>query len=903
MRIIRNFLSFFFLIFCSASINAGTIFNLQNPIGTTAFAKLTKLFFVGSAVPSSGDTAAFSVAVAGAGSTAFAGITPENIYIQGASQSNPLYGAQIKLLANTGRKSFETDGLPVVVIENDPNHVYVITAYSQTSNPTLAVSNQLQDTTGAPASSIDAVVGSVQGSIFAAVSPQGGTFGDVGGGIALADLLSTQSGNQSIDQLQFGLPAAVDVTSSLVTIGANLQSLTDPLLYVSSYKTMQEVNVGTLFAGFNARGGSNPADGAIAVVSTLDVVGSPYLTLNQIVPASAVTNDSIIAGTGANTQITIHFLSTLLPSVGTQYLVVVGGVGSVNQDPINVYALPLTSNGTLASINAVPQTNVLTQRQFTVPATQQGDLYTSSSIPAIVGGGSAPGTITSLYTAGDSVIITVTGSTDQAPGIFYSQAIFNNNSVISGWTNWQRAVNTQGIPETAVFDRGNSFFWYSTAFTSSVQSVVATAWQKNSTQLAQLLNSALPQTQGGIQGVIDILATTQFFSQIAGSRSSAAIFTGLNTVILSETSADVGVTLTPVTAYPDTFTSTDGTLNAFVSPAEYISMTGGALDNLQAIITAAVVSCGGNSWIVVGGNGGLAVLALPNGTGIPDSSISQNFAGLSNQLVWQKLGNYSNVRKLIAQNGSLYVLTDTLFERVRLTAEIINQTVPFSSVNLATAQTLPNKLYFFFSDVVVSEPLVVLATSSGLLSPGNGVSVATATSQTDMDWQEVVMPESTGCATRLWAVTQTGNETDLYLTPPGVSGNLYVLSGNVSRDQARMYRYIINYNASGITNGTIQLFNDFFIPNRPTFFVNIGSYRNFFYTDGLLLSVSRSRYLLEQLFVQSLPQALQQGFRVRVPQSGGFYTEVDANSVGQVQRISGLGSWVIPGDFGLVVHQ
>ncbi|MBY0110271.1 MAG: hypothetical protein K2X90_04125 [Candidatus Babeliaceae bacterium] len=899
MRIIRNLLLLIFFLFSFDFLNAGTLFNLPNPIGTTAFGKLSNVFFVGSAVTSSNQAAAFSIAVAGPGSTSFAGITPENIFIQGKEQANPLYGAHIRLLATTGRKTIETDGLPLVVIENDRNHAYVITSYMQSSNPALVISSELKDTTGAPASSIDAIVGSVQGSIFAAISPQGGAFGDAGGGIALADLLTTQSG----DQITFGLPASVDVTSWQLRIGSALQSLTNPSLYVSSYKTMQEINVGTLFAGFNAIGGPNSTDGVIGVLSTFDVVGSSALTLNQIVPPTAVAQDSIIAGTGANTQVTIHFLSTLLPSVGTQYLVVVGGVGLVNEQPINVYALPLTSRGSLASVNAAPQTNSLTQRQFIVPATQQGDLYTPSSTPAIVGGGSAPGIITSLYTAGDSVIITVTGSADQAAGIFYSQAIFDSRAVISGWTDWQRAVNTQGIPENAIYDRKNSQFWYSTALTSSVQSVVATSWEKNGTQLGQLLNNTLPQAQGGIQGVIDLPATSLLFSQSVGSRSSVSIFTGFNTVTLAETARDIGAVLSPVTVYPDIFMSADGTLNSFASPAEYISITGGVLNDLKAIIAGAVVSCGGNSWIVVGGNGGLAVLALSDGTGIPNESISQNFAGLSDQLTWQKLGNYSNVRKLIAQNGSLYILTDTLFERVRLTPEIVNGSAPLNSVTLAIAQTLPNKLYFFFSDVVVSEPLVILATSSGLLRSGDGVSVATALNQDEIHWQEIIMPENTGCATRLWPITQTGIETDLYTLSPGVSGNLYVLSGNVSRDQARMYRYVINYDSSGITGNTVQLFNDFFITGRPTFFVNIGSYRNFFYTDGMLWSISRSRYLLEKLFVQSLPAELQQGFRMRVPQNVGFYTETDANSVGQLLRISGLGSWVIPGDFGLVVHQ
>ena len=881
------------------SLDAGTVFNLPNPISATAFAKRSQLFFVGSDASSTGDAAAFAVAVAGPGSTVFAGITPQTIFIQDVEQPNPLYGAQINFLTATGRQGISpTDNVPAVTIQSDPNHVYVITSYVQTSNPALVISQQLLDANNQPVSGIDALVGSVQGSIYAAVSPQGGDFGDNGGGISFCNLTVQQ--NSPI----FSLPAPINKTTPLA-IGSPLVWLSSPTLYVSSYRqtaALDEKDIGTLFAGFNVIGGPNTTDGAVAVAYSLNEVGANSLLLAPIVSAGAVSTDSIVAGIGANTMVWIHFLATVFPSVGTQYLIVVGGVGEENVEPINVYALPITSNGSLASINAQPTIGLYNQRQFTVAAAQPGDLYTSSSVPAIVGGGSAPGTITSLYTAGDSVIITVNDSTDQAPGIFYSQAIFNNNAVICGWTNWQRAVVTQGTPASAVYDRINTQFWYSTELTSTVQSVVSTAWDENGTPLAQLLLNTLPQAQAGIQGVTDVLATMPFFSQTPGYRSSAALFTGLNTVILAETAQDVGVTLTPVIAYPDTFASTDGTLNAYSAPAAYISMTGGILDSLQAIIASAIVSCGGNSWIVVGGNGGLAVLAMPDGTGIPDGSISQNFTGLSQQLIWQTLGNYTNVRKLVSQNGSLYVLTDTLFERVRITPELITQTIPFTSTNLATAQTLSNGLYYLFSDVIVSEPLVILATSSGLLRSGNGASVATAASQSEMNWQVVTMPESTGCATRLWAITQTGSETDLYLAPPAVSGNLYVLSGNVSRDQARMYRYVINYDAAGVNDGTVQLFNDFFVVNRPTFFVNVGAYRNFFYSDGMLLTMSRSRYLLEKPFVQALPDELKQGFRVRVPQNTGFFSDANANAIGQVERLSGLGSWVIPGNFGLVVH-
>ncbi len=904
---IRHFLLYLCLL--NSNLQAGTLFNLPNPISATAFGKLSGLFFVGSAIPSTDSAAVYALAIAGRNDTSFTGIAPQEIFINGVSQVNPLYGAQIDLLVTTGRfaqiAASQTDSLPALTLANDPNHVYVVTSYTAGSNPTLLISPTLLDTSGNAASSIDSLAGSVQGVVYAAVGPQGGVFGQPGSGIADAQLVTQTTGLS----LTFGLPASIDVASPLVALGGPLQSLTDPTLYVSNYKTIRngdEINVGTLFAGFNLVGGSGASDGGIAVVSTLGNVGAP-LTLLQITPATAVTTDSIIAATGTNTQIHVFFLGTLFPSVGTQYLVVVGGVGDANADPLNVYAMPLTVSGLLANVNAaptvVPATGLFMQREFTIPAVAPGDLYSSSNVQAQVGGGAAPGTITSLYTSGDSVIITVQESATQSPGIFYSQAIFDITPTIIGWTPWQRAVQTEGQAQTSLYDPVNVQFWYTTALTSTVQSVVRTAWNENETPLVQLLNNALPLDQGGIQGITDLVATSSLFSQVSGNRISATIFTGFKTIVLAETAVANSGILTPITSYPQAQMFTDGTLQGFTPPAQYISMTGGALADLSAIIAATVVNDGTQSWIVVGGNGGLAVLALPDGSGILNGSITQNFNGISPDLAWQPLGNYSNVRKLVCQNGFLYILTDTLFERVELTFDLISGVTPFNATNLATAGTLSNKLYLFFSDVIVSEPLVVLATSSGLIRGGNGVSVQDAASAQEMNWTEVVMPETTGCATRLLAITQTGQETDLYQEPPGVSGNLYVLSGNVSLDQARIYRYVVTYSSSGISDTTFQLFNDYFVIGEPTFFINMGYYRNFFYTDGLLWSTSRSRYILEKLFVQSLPVPFISGSRARVAKNGGFFTDAAAHSVGLVKRLSGLGSWVIPGDFGLVVHQ
>ncbi len=901
---------FFLIIYFINNPIFATILESPTPIGPIAFSQAAGLFFVGASQISSGTASSYALSVAGKDNDALTGIAPEFIYMNGQEISNPLYGSQIALLATTAVMQTEpdrqVDSLPAVTLATDPDHIYITTSYTQGANPTLVMSNQLIDANGLPVGAINSLCGSIQGSLFALVSPNSGTFGDTGGGLVGANLIATQTGYL---QCNFSPPSQIDRTSPYVAINGPLQSINPTSLYVSTYKTsrsMQEINIGTLFASFTIKTGANPTNGGLSVLTTLGEVGG-QIALAPIVATSAITQDSIIATTNANTFVSAHFISTLFPSVGTNYLVVVGGVGPENQTPINVFALPLTSNGMLASVNSVPITivnnfNFFLQREFIVPAVNPGDLYTSSSIQAQVGGGIAPGTITSLYTSGDSVVITVFETATQAPGIFYSQALFDTSNKISAWTPWQRAVQTQGLPKATVYSPAGQQFWYTTEINGELQTLVRTSWNKNSTSLCQLLNETLPEQQAGLQGFTDLVYTSPFFSQAVGSRVSAALFTGYQTVILAQTAADLLNLLTPTSSYPTIIELTDGTFNAYSAPTQYIAMTGGVLQNLEAIIASTVVTDGSQSWIVVGGNGGLAILALPDGTGIGNGAIQENFSGFSTQLYWQPLGNYTQVRKLLSQDGNLYVLTDTLFERVQITPALINKSIPFASSNLATASTLANGLYLFFSDMIISGPMVIIATSSGLITTGNGASITTAPSQAAMNWKVISMPETTGCATRFFPLTQTGQQTDLYLAPPGVSGNFYVLAGNVSLDQARIYRYVITYSDSGINDNTIQLFNDFFIANKPSFFINIGAYRNFFYTDGLLWSTSRSRYIETPLFEQSLPINFKIGSRAKVSPLNGFFSDVDAHSIGQLQRPSGLGSWIIPGDFGLVVH-
>ena len=385
----------YFLIVSFQIIYPQAQFNLPVTIGPVAYSRSRELLFVGANQASTGDAAPFAVSVSGAVDAGFSGIASQQATISGQAQANPIFGSQISYLATMGRANNKSDWFPAVVLTSDPTKVYFITQYTQPPS-TVVVSPAIPDAAGNPTSGIQALSGSGMGSFFTAVAPQAGAFGDAGSGISLGIITTT---TQTGEIAPAAVATPVDRTSSLVATSTALPlaTLDNPLLYTSYYikKHMGEDEyVGTLFAGFHAVSGSDVSSTVRAVVSSYTQIGASFLALQPIVAVSALGTDSIIGAAAPDTEVTIHQLATLFPSIGTQYLVVVGGVGPDNTDPVNVYAMPLTSQGQLASINQPPLTIYsasifFDQRQFVTPATSPSDLYTSTDTPAIVGGGSA----------------------------------------------------------------------------------------------------------------------------------------------------------------------------------------------------------------------------------------------------------------------------------------------------------------------------------------------------------------------------------------------------------------------------------------------------------------------------------------------------------------------------------
>lgn len=923
---------------------------LGNPfpflIQATAYDMRDTAFFVGAHEPITVDadkSQAISVVVGE--EIAVTGVTPEKIQLNNVNdQDNPLYGKQIDFLEVVGNTDLFT-------VTHDQNTRVSMLRNVRSIGRALYQSAPLQAGNGVT----DGIVGLATGfgnevpfksgnvetstyahqRFFAAVRPNAGLFGQVGGGIVegvlnVTDIGSKEKGKEtvilqySLDQLAF---VALNTTTPAVKIGADLASIDNEALN----KNVVMINgfaftSFTYFTGLFVTGGAAVGDGARGV--TLAGAGT-------IAPDAAIEDDSIIGGRTTvinnNVQVSIHFLSTLATSTRLDYLVVVGGVGSPSATARAVYALPLNQNGVLAKKTAIPQSKYSTTkwqwlqaRYFDDPAQNAGDLFSPSDpdiYKARVGGtATLPGDITALFTEKDAVFVTVgTGSATEKAGVFYSQALFDAAGAIQGWTDWQRAVGTTDQIFGLAYDNKRGTFWFLPGSdANSLTTLKKTVWQNNGfTGFDQTLQDSFTGLPTGSQGLFDIPKTNDAFSQTVGNRIAVLVATGYQKVVLLQNGADEGTLFTPTETFTTTVTATDGTLNNLVTPAQKIEMTGGVLQELGPIIAADIVSDGISSWLVVGGSGGAAVLANPDGSGWPVGTLEKGFVNLPSTLAWKKLSDVTQVRKMVADGTNLYILTSSELKRIGVSAAVFASSETEQGVTLATAASLLSSLVDgngSFSDATISGKFALLATSAGLYRVGNDCSIAQALNENLVNWRAIVLPESAGPVTRLYVISPTGREIDFAQDERG--GNIYILDGNVALAQARVYRATVQglIDDAPISDTTFQLFEDMFVKDHISMYVNRGDYRNYLATDGAALMMTRSRYApkIQTNNFQSIPSFLEVinpvvkvGERRAAMGSLAFFVRPitaaeQSYHIGPVIKRSTTGSWMAAGTFLMV---
>ena len=877
--------------------------------------------------------------------------------------ANPLYDQGIPFLSLFDGANNILAGMaerPVVVTNADRKTIYLINNYMDIKNDEGKLEKTTQvlsadagqqnipDATSAVTAGI-VQIQAMNPFIFAAVRPSAGSFGDVGSGIALVMvgtlpvaggtftgpvIIDAPTGASSHAGGNRALP--LNVSSSELKIGSNLASIG------SIVDMCWHPNIARLYIALQVTGGAAGTDGARALLvgrigkdTDSETTGDNKLQLAAIAPTAVFDGvlDKIVGAQDADAQVSIHKVRPMFSSTAFPYLVVVGGVGAPAATQRTVFAMPVVGGsdnreieGTVASKVADPvdlftPTTIPLFRQRVVKqaATTAAQMPLSTDTATQVGGGALlNGDITDLFVHEDTVFISVeSADATQTAGIFYSQAFFEADGKIKGWTTWRRADGTLNKVLGSALDSttGQSYFLAQNG-AGEVKIVKRTVWNNGATDgLGSVIASAdslFPKQEAGVQGLHDFVVTSPALDSATPGLLdiSLLVATGYQKVLLVETSNVVAGAVIPHGggAFGPEVSFTNGQITQTfpVSASKRVSIEGGVLDDLGPIVAAEIArdgSAGSNGWLFVGGSGGVAVLSNANGSGWNTATgLATNFTGLVTGMSFKQVGEYQQVRKLIHDDQYLYVLTETQLDRIDLT--LGNVGLGTASVKtVAMVNTIPGVgADGSFLDAVVSEKLVVIATSNGLFRIANSLDVRSVDT-VSASWELLSTPEDIGAIRQLIAVTQTGRAQDLARESNG--GNLYAMSAYRGKNQAKLYRFeVLQVVGSSITDTTVQRISDLYVQNIPSYFVNYGLFRNIFATDGALFFGTQSQSDDEHSVATLLHATggVQTGSRFLSNKE--IPVDLSESSlISSMIQSSATGSWLLAGDHGIRANE
>ena len=845
--------------------------------------------------------------------------------------ANPLFNAIISHI-----DLFSIHDTCAVVIDKDPNTVYFFDRPPQDDVQLIHQVTDIRDALTNPGGEIIALETTkkqIPAFIFLGIKPQNGVFGDSGSGIAVVrvreskceDIIVDKDNNnkkveyshvdaqqacaQPTDTACLRRAASFDCSSDFLKIGHDLSAMGQ--IIALHY----DVLLSRLYIAIRATTGDDAQDGVCALaVSHLS--GDGFLHFKPFAPHALFTtdcHDEIIGAKGALQNVSLHHLRTMHTSTKLPYLIVAGGNGDEQSTRRTVYALPIADprnqngygdglhevRGTLASRHALPREifsthHTLALRVFQSTAATRDDLYTTqddpANIPARVGGGPLPvGDIAQLYVKHDGVYALVTQSDPgKTPGIFFSQAFFDSVGRIQGWTAWRRIADTYcGVHAMVTQDLTGDYTYIVSDRQGMARNVVRTQWGIGNDQGIRPLIAAcattLPPAQGGIHG---LWTTSQTISQRSDIDLLVAL--GKQSLLLAQTSIGVHEYARPVVGneYGTPVVCTDGSLAAY-QPTRLLAIQGGLLSTIGPLYTATIGYGGPDNaygYFIVGGARGVGILQNPDGTGWNrQSGMDDQFVGLHTHMRFTPLGNYRDVRKVMCDEHYLYILTSKQLDRIDL-CDTRHQ-----SVCLATLTTIAGvEAQDRFFDLLVSNELILLATSSGLYRIGDGACAYTAQDGAACCWIPVELPNNLGAVIHLYGCSVTDDPCDITRT----GGMVYVLTGNRSRDYSRVYRISIQpTTSSGITGDTVQPLADKQYEDTPASFIPLCRFRETFATDGVMRLRGRSKDLHSSATVAtSLTHVLPLAYE-------------STNSICALERCPSSGVWLVAGDFGLLANE
>jgi hypothetical protein len=825
---------------------------------------------------------------------------------------NLLFRKHISHIATFDQINWLSMDTRIILASDDyPDKIFFLE--TKNSAPEVMVSEGIKDGKKKPISGISALAGMYGGYVCAAVNESGADcFGTPMSGIALIRFQDNVQKKTRTENFIFQQPDT-QPTVSMHTLSSLLQIEKELSAIGSIVDLWWSTELNMLYIALQVQTGSSEVAGAHALVAA--TIEHPYkLAFKKVIPDEAVQvgADAIIAARGSSIPITLHKIRTLKTSTGLPYLIVLGGNGTAEQTAQTVCALPLYSaahdmekekdkHGMIAAKLVEIKNSfgkrypyALRSRYFKQPVSSTQEMTNATDLAAQVGGGPLDvGPIEHIFIEGDAVYATVVCAQDkQVPGIFMSQPIFNHQGVIIGWTQWRRVA---GITKPTVGIHFDHTYGTITALTNSGTTddsfLAQTRWKFNGdgafNQLQALIAQELPPQDGGVQGC-------NSFSPLSAGLAdrSLCVVTGSKKIIIAPTGKVV-----------------DG----HVIPSFDEMPVVRADEPLQELgmiysVECAAVSCGENTQglLFVGGSQGLAVLVHEDGTGwVSDGNASETFAELIQHMHFKKIGNYSCIRKLVYDRGSLYVLTDTRLDRIHVSGSDFAQgNIKVDTVVLA--QELQPNQTCIFSDCVISEKLAVLGTSCGLFYTRAECDVSLIRSGQRV-WEKYSIPGGADSVIKLHAMSTTGRLQDC---TRGVGGMLYVLNGYKGSSVTYVHRFAIpNTEQAQVTQLPLQLLPDHHFYQQPSYYRRYQGEKSLFATDGSVYFVAQNRQTKKAKEMtwgdepdKSAPYLGIEYSTIslnRIP----LHFEGYANRFTEIMREEATGCWMAAGDFGLLVNE
>jgi len=897
--------------------------SFEQPLSVFALDRIEDFFYIGI-----GQVGAESYALSylPRGSNEFVAIAPKIVRVNGiADQENPLHDASMLHLALLGENYH-----PVVVPDGQfKNRAFFVDSFNDPEKVEILATDSLMTPTGQIAKSIVGLAANNTdrgGFVFAAITNNNDDpFGSVDSGIALlaAHFVTTGQGDQQKSRFLFNqLSLATNFNNTIepIKIGS------DVIFADSSIDMYWDNNLKCLYSAVQLQAGPNANDGAKALV--LGKMVNNAIVLQTIAPDQLFDGEDKIVGTqGADSEVSLHKVRTMLTSTALNYVIVLGGNGNSEDTKRSVFALPLvndTSNqsihGTLAKKDAIPEDTYgkgapyrFLGRGFKDPAINSSDAFINTDVASQVGSGMLPfGDIQDMFVMEDAVFVSVLEAEGGfSPGIFYSRAIFDQYGRIISWTNWQRASGSVNDPIFgSSLERASANFLYLTGADptdlSSIKTVKRTEWGGGNENGLLPLNKSLedffPAERGGFTGLFDVPLGATGLNNI-----SLLLATGCQTVALAQTSTSNGG-IQPIIG--DIFETNkiefsdgiiDQDLPGSVDP-RLVVVSGGDLSSIGFIRAAEIAATGSGAWLFVGGDGGLAVLRRESdGIGWDNPpGLGSGFDELKENTLFKRIGDYTNVCKLIYDNDYLYVLTDKNLDRIDLensnfiTGDLVVTTVAHSQSITGMNRNTP------LLDVIVSDKFALLATGAGLFRIQNEKDISLINGGDD--WQQVAVPDWCGPVTQLFAVSTTGKSQDVARYE---GGNIYALAAYIGKNRSQVNRFAIaSVEGSVVDDNTVKPFPDVFVKDSISYFVSFGVFRDWIVSDGSIFFHEINRFLCDNPLIQVLWSKARSGVRFLADKNAALPIIFENTCyLWPLLRNSATGSWLLAGNNELYINE